>query len=106
MTVEIKSVNHRYCETFVRISRSYMQIEDILRNYIQKNIFRGKIEIAVNIEKTGDSESRTLRLNDGSFERVYYDSKRRRGKIFSCERRFRGFDIKDAGGFAKRKRRA
>ena len=65
MTVEIKSVNHRYCETFVRISRSYMQIEDILRNYIQKNIFRGKIEIAVNIEKTGDSESRTLRLNDG-----------------------------------------
>ena len=40
MTVEIKSVNHRYCETFVRISRSYMQIEDILRNYIQKNIFR------------------------------------------------------------------
>lgn len=65
ITVEIKSVNHRYCETFIRIPRSYMQIEDLLRNYIQKKIFRGKVEISVNIDRTSDGDYKTVKLNEG-----------------------------------------
>lgn len=68
VTVEIKSVNHRYCEPFIRISRSYMQIEDMLRNYIQKNISRGKIEVSVNIDRTADSPADNIKLNEGVLE--------------------------------------
>lgn len=64
VTVEIKSVNHRYCETFIRIPRSYMQLEDILRGYIQKNIHRGKIEVAVNIDRTETAAAPALVTDD------------------------------------------
>lgn len=68
ITVEIKSVNHRYCEAFIRIPRSYMQLEDILRGYIQKNVARGKVELSVNIEKIAGSENKTLQINEELLE--------------------------------------
>lgn len=64
VTVEIKSVNHRYCETFIRIPRSYMQLEDVLRGYLQKNIHRGKIEVAVNIDRTENASAPALKTDD------------------------------------------
>ena len=64
ITVELKSVNHRYCETFIRIPRSYMQIEDILRGYLQKNIHRGKIEVSVNIDRTENAPVPALKTDD------------------------------------------
>lgn len=64
ITVEIKSVNHRYCEMFVRIPRSYMQIEDNIRTHLQKQIIRGKVEVSINIGST-DAEGVNLKLNEG-----------------------------------------
>ena len=49
ISVEIKSVNHRFLETNVRITRGYNFLEDKLKKYIQSRISRGKVDIYVNI---------------------------------------------------------
>jgi uncharacterized protein (TIGR00255 family) len=62
ITVEIKSVNHRYFEMYAKISRTYLQLEDIIRSYLQKYIVRGKVDINVYID-TGAREINNIKLN-------------------------------------------
>ena len=70
VTVEIKSVNHRYFEMFARIPRAYMQIEDMIRSYLQTRIVRGKIEVNVSIADNGASVS-AVKVNKPLFEAYY-----------------------------------
>ncbi len=49
VSVEIKSVNHRFLETNVRITRGYGFLEDKLKKYIQSRLSRGKVDIYVSI---------------------------------------------------------
>ncbi|MDF2686551.1 MAG: YicC-like protein [Clostridia bacterium] len=62
ITVEIKSVNHRYFEMYAKISRTYLQLEDFIRSYLQKYIVRGKVDINVYID-TGAREINNIKLN-------------------------------------------
>ncbi len=51
ITAEIKSVNNRYLDCNVKISRLYSFLEDKIKQYIQANgISRGKVEIFVNVD--------------------------------------------------------
>lgn len=52
ITVEIKSVNHRYFEFSSRLPRSYQYLEEKLKNFCQGRIARGKVEAAVLIDDT------------------------------------------------------
>ncbi len=56
VSIEIKSVNHRYFEMYARTPRSCMQLEDLIRSQLQKKIVRGKIEVNVNISFTGSED--------------------------------------------------
>ena len=47
--VEIKSVNSRYLEQNVRISRNYSYLEEDLKSLVKLKTARGKLEIAVSI---------------------------------------------------------
>ena len=47
--VEIKSVNHRYNELYVRLPRAYLYLEEPLKKLVQENISRGKTEVNVTI---------------------------------------------------------
>ena len=58
ISVEIKSVNHRYFEFSSRISRAYGFIEDKLKNFVQSQVSRGKIDMHVSI----------VSLDDGAME--------------------------------------
>ncbi|MCM3003831.1 YicC/YloC family endoribonuclease [Priestia koreensis] len=49
VTVEMKSVNHRFCETIIRMPRQLMEIEDKIKKLVQKQVKRGRIEIFVTI---------------------------------------------------------
>ena len=62
VSIEIKSVNHRYFEMYARTPRSCMQLEDLIRSQLQKKIVRGKIEVNVNISFTG-SENVKISVN-------------------------------------------
>lgn len=50
ITVEIKSVNHRYYEYSSRLPRTYGFLDDKLKSYLQGRIARGKVEVYVSID--------------------------------------------------------
>jgi len=50
ITVEVKSVNHRYYEYSSRVPRAYGFLDEFLKSYIQKTISRGKVDVYVWIE--------------------------------------------------------
>ena len=53
ITVELKSVNHRYFEFTSRLPRGYMYLEEKLKSFCQQQISRGKLEVSVIIEDNG-----------------------------------------------------
>ncbi len=50
ITVEIKSVNHRYYEYSSRLPRAYGFLDDKLKSHLQGRIARGKVEVYVSID--------------------------------------------------------
>lgn len=72
VTVELKSVNHRYFEFSSRVPRSYGFIEDKLKNLIGSLISRGKVECYVSIENVGETESEVIVNEDLALE--YYSA--------------------------------
>lgn len=50
ITVELKSVNHRYFEFSSRIPRQYGFLDEKLKSYINSRVSRGKVECYVSIE--------------------------------------------------------
>ncbi len=63
ITVEVKSVNHRYFEFACRVPRAYLFLEEKLKGLAQKKISRGKVEISVFIEDNSAS-ALELQLNE------------------------------------------
>ena len=49
ITVEIKSVNHRYFEFSCRITRGYSFLEDKLKAFVNARVARGKIDMFVSV---------------------------------------------------------
>ena len=60
VTVEIKSVNHRYFEFSARMPRAYQFLEEKLKAYCQKNISRGKIEVSVQVEELSENSTEVV----------------------------------------------
>ncbi len=50
ITVELKSVNHRFFEFFARVPRSFNYLEEKLKNFSRTKIIRGKVEMYVTVE--------------------------------------------------------
>ncbi len=50
ITVELKSVNHRFFEFFARVPRSFNYLEEQLKNYARSRIIRGKVEMYITVE--------------------------------------------------------
>lgn len=49
ITVEIRSVNHRYFEFSSRVPRVYGYLDEKLKSYLQSGISRGKVEVGVTV---------------------------------------------------------
>lgn len=49
ITVEIKSVNHRYFEFSARVPRAYGYLEEKLKTFVQSKVSRGKVDVGVTI---------------------------------------------------------
>jgi len=48
-TVEIRSVNHRFLELFVRLPKPWLSFEDKIKNYVRGKIKRGRLDVYVNM---------------------------------------------------------
>ena len=60
-TVEIKSVNHRYIDFYIKLPRQIAFLEERVREIVSKSIYRGKVDIFISFEdRSEDSKSVTL----------------------------------------------
>ncbi|MBB5172137.1 YicC/YloC family endoribonuclease [Texcoconibacillus texcoconensis] len=53
VTVEIKTVNHRFCEFHVRMPKSLFMYEDRIKKVVGEYIQRGKADVFVSVEGNG-----------------------------------------------------
>lgn len=70
ITVEIKAVNHRYCDVYVKMPRRYSFAEERIKSDVRDALKRGKIEVLVTVDSFGESEN-DIRLNE-DVARKYY----------------------------------
>ena len=61
-TVEIKSVNARFLDLFIRSPKQINPFETIIRGLVQDRITRGKVEVSVSIQDTGE-RPKTFTIN-------------------------------------------
>lgn len=70
ITVEVKSVNHRYLDMNIRMPKKLYRFEPSIRNWVKEVLERGKIDISISYEDTGEG-SLCLQYNE-SFAREYF----------------------------------
>ncbi len=56
VTCEIRGVNHRYFDPYIRLSRRYVFLEDRIKKEIKEYVSRGRVEITFTIQKLEESE--------------------------------------------------
>lgn len=83
ITVEIKSVNHRYFEYSSRIPRAFLFLDDFLKSLCQQKISRGKVEISVQYENTS-SNSIELSVNQ-AYADAYIDALHKFAKSYKLK---------------------
>lgn len=72
LTIEMKSVNHRYLDVNIKLPKKFNFYEAYLRNLLKQYIERGKVDIFVTYEDDSES-SETLVYNSGlALEYVKY----------------------------------
>lgn len=79
ITVEIKSVNHRYFEFSARTSRGYSFMEEKLKAYAQSRISRGKVDMFVTVVAVDDPSCEVV-LNE-ALARSYVDAIRKISEV-------------------------
>lgn len=62
VTLDIRTVNHRYLDLNFRIPKNYGFIEDGLRRELSRILFRGKVDVMVSIESFSSAKS-GIKLN-------------------------------------------
>lgn len=57
LTIEMKSVNHRYCDINIRMPRKLAFMENTLKNRMKEVLTRGKIDVFINYDDHSDKAS-------------------------------------------------
>ena len=63
VTVELKSVNNRYFDCSVRLPRSLLFAEELLKSAVQGHISRGKVDVYVSVDSS-TSDDLEIRINE------------------------------------------
>src|SRR3990172_3946095 len=71
VAVEVRSVNHRFCEVATRLPKSLGGVESRFRKAIQRRVARGRVDLAVTTG--GDHQAKRLAL-DSELARQYYEA--------------------------------
>lgn len=57
IVIEMKSVNHRYLEINMRVTREYGFLEDYVKKYISSFISRGKVDVYISVGNSDSTEA-------------------------------------------------
>ena len=55
VTVEMKSVNHRYLDLNIKLPKKLNFIENLIRNRIGESVFRGKVDVYITLAEHSDA---------------------------------------------------
>lgn len=83
ITVEIKSVNHRYGDISVKMPRRYSFAEEGIKNIVKKTVSRGKVDVSIIVENLTE-EDITVKLNT-VVARQYIENLKQLRETFSLE---------------------
>ncbi len=72
VSVELRSVNHRFFELNAKIPRGYLYVEDMLKSIVSEKVARGKVDAFVNIN-LGSGEKIDISVRH-SFVKAYIDA--------------------------------
>ncbi|MGG1678773.1 YicC/YloC family endoribonuclease [Neobacillus sp. NRS-1170] len=79
VNVEVKTVNHRFCEMNIRMPRQLLKIEDKIKKRLNQQIRRGRVEVYVSLEGEG-AVTRKLHVDWNLIEEYYQFIKEAHGK--------------------------
>lgn len=68
VTIEMKSVNSRYCDIICKVPRLFTAVEDEIRRMVKGSLARGKIEVSISC-KSG-TKGRTLTVDSALVQEV------------------------------------
>lgn len=71
VTVEIKSVNHRYLELGIKVPKKLNFLEGDIRNELKKYVERGKVDVFITYENQGEGNE-CVRYNP-TLAREYFE---------------------------------
>lgn len=83
ITVEIKSVNHRYFDFSSRTPRIYGFLDEKLKSYVQSRVARGKIECYVQVDNLED-DSVKIEINH-SLAKGYTDAFEELSRVYDID---------------------
>ena len=96
ITLEIKSVNHRYFEFSSRVPRNYGFLDEKLKSFFQGKIARGKVECYLQIDTAGQQET-VVKLNR-SLVQGYINAYNELSEDFGIENDIKVSDMARVGG--------
>ena len=94
VTVEIRSVNHRFLEVAVRVPRSLAQLEDPIRKAVQQRCLRGRVDVSVSVQTAGGS-LKTVHI-DQALAKQYHTALKKLQKTLGLRG---GVDLSMVAGF-------
>lgn len=83
ITVEIKSVNHRYFDFSSRTPRIYGFLDEKLKSYVQSRVARGKIECYVQVDNL-ENDSVVIEINH-SLAKGYVNAFEELSRVYGIE---------------------
>ena len=83
VTIEMKTVNHRYNEVAIRLPRFLNPVEDRIRKTILKSVNRGRIDVFINASYT-NTENVSIKV-DKALALAYHNALRDVGSAIGCE---------------------
>ena len=83
IVVEMKAVNHRYCDVHVKMPRRYSFAEEKVKAIVKDTVKRGKIEVSIMIENLGESDV-NIKLNT-MVAKQYMDNLNELSKMLGLE---------------------
>ena len=67
--VELKSVNHRFLDIYVRLPRPWLQLEEKIKNFIKEKISRGWVDVFVSLKS--DNIPSEIKIDKNIVENYY-----------------------------------
>ncbi len=83
ISVEMKSVNHRYLDLGIKMPRKLNPLEGNIRSFIKDKIYRGKVDIYINFEDFSE-ENVSIRYNK-TIAKEYMEYFRQMSEEFSID---------------------